>query len=148
FYSGFGAPTGFFNLDTWALDLTTDDGAWIKLQHQGLPPLPRIWNTTVYDDINKRMIIYGGIAFAVLPDKPDVFNLNPGQAAWTQLTPAGAGHPSEPILSSAVFDSVEGRMVIFGRRRTDEGGTVPEIYALEGARGQETWRELLMNAAD
>ncbi|MBI1744998.1 MAG: hypothetical protein HYR55_00230 [Acidobacteria bacterium] len=146
FYSGFGGERGFFNIDTWSLDLSTDDGAWIRIQPSGLSPIWRVWHSTTYDTVNKRMIIYGGIAFISLPEKPDAFNLSVEQPAWVQLAPTGDTQPGPRVLFTLVFDSAGQRMIMYGGGQDGQGPT-GDIWAMEGPPRSETWRQLVPGAS-
>ncbi|MBN1921473.1 MAG: hypothetical protein JW892_09525, partial [Anaerolineae bacterium] len=84
----FGGYNGreFFN-DVWALDVSTiGSGSWSKLNPTGPWPAPRAQHTAIYDNVNHRMIVFGGHSFHYNFD--DIWALDlttPGAEAWTQL---------------------------------------------------------------
>jgi hypothetical protein len=112
------STSGYMN-DVWVLENANGTGgtpAWIELSPTGGPPSPRGGPTGVYDEINNRMTVFGGVSASdsflnevwVLSDANGV-----GSPAWTELGPfetfaqARSGH-------SAVYSPVRNEMVVFG----------------------------------
>ncbi|MBI5838327.1 MAG: hypothetical protein HZB25_13900 [Candidatus Eisenbacteria bacterium] len=100
---------GYLN-DAWALDLSGTP-TWVQLAPSGAPPPIRYAHAAVYDPVRDRMIVFGGYGDSYLND---VWALSlSGTPAWTQLAPTGTPPPGR-TYSSAVYDPVHDRMVLFG----------------------------------
>ena len=97
---------------------------WTRIVANGAAGSPpkRFAPTAAYDPANNRMIIFGG---GLIPDPltgpgglNDVWVLSNanglgGTPAWTKLKPI-AGPPGSRYFHTAVYDSVNNLMVIFG----------------------------------
>ena len=135
----FGGYNGreFFN-DVWALDVSTlSNTSWAKLNPTGPWPAPRAQHTAIYDDINRRMIVFGGHSFHYNFD--DVWALDlttPGAEAWTQLFPSGQD-PSARRWHTAVYDRDQNRMLVFGGG--GNGGLFNDLWSLNLTPGAEAW---------
>jgi hypothetical protein len=102
--------------DTWELKLHGQTPNWHRLTPQGTLPSPRRTMASIYDPVRDRMIIYGGwdgtaSASAFLGDTW-ALSLH-GAPEWTQLDPGGA-LPTNRDATSAIYDPVADRMVLFG----------------------------------
>lgn len=58
-WDGTPSQTSFLN-DTWALSLSTEDGAWSELSPQGTLPTVRDAMAAAYDPRGDRMVVFGG----------------------------------------------------------------------------------------
>jgi len=100
--------------DVWALSLG-DNPAWTQLAPTGTPPVGRRRHAGIYDPVRDRLVVFGGY------DSPGNYNcLNDawalslaGTPAWTQIVPIGTP-PSGRGRLTAVYDSVQDRMILFG----------------------------------
>src|SRR5437762_1991464 len=54
----FGGNPTFLN-DVWALSLGSDP-AWSPIATSGTPPSPRYGTSAIYDEVNDRLIVFGG----------------------------------------------------------------------------------------
>lgn len=108
--------------DVWVL--TNADGTggtpnWTQLSPTGGPPELRQGPTAVYDSATNRMIVFGGNSNACgSGNNSEVWVLNNanglgGTPVWTELGPVG-GPPPPRGGHSAVYDSANNRMVVFG----------------------------------
>ena len=96
--------------DVWALTLGAAP-AWTQLTPAGGPPSPRSRHRLVYDPPRDRLVVFGGFDGSL---RNDVWALSlAGPPAWTQLAPDGSIPPVRH-LHGAVYDSLNGRMVVFG----------------------------------
>ncbi len=105
-----GYGSRFTHNDTWALSLS---GApiWTPMVTTGTLPTPRSQHAAVYDRARDRMIIFGGQHAELLND---IWVLSfAGNPAWTEMAPSGTP-PSGRAWSSAIWDPLRDRMVIFG----------------------------------
>ena len=129
--------------------------SWTLLSPSGLTyGLFRGGSSTVYDPVSNELIVYSGFSqdqsqgFTHLNDVWILSNANGlgGSSAWTNLIPNGApGSPVGTHNHSAVYDSVNNRMIIFGGC---QGGCEPvtnNVWVLINANGQggtPTWQQL------
>ncbi len=106
--------------ETWALDLSSGDGRWIRLAAGTTAPNGRVSTRMQYDPIRDRMLIHGGYGF----DHVDAFGniyisyLNDtwalalgGTEAWTRLESGGAIPRARDRYVSA-FDAEHDRLVV------------------------------------
>jgi hypothetical protein len=108
-------------------------------------PSARVGHSAVYDSIGQRMIVFGGADISgvqndlwalSLPDPQLTGTLDP---AWSPIIIPGT-RPDARAGHSAVFDSVNNRMIVFGGQKT---GTLPgallnDVWVLDLA-GTPTW---------
>jgi hypothetical protein len=135
-------------------DNPTANPKWGPLNARGLTfPLLRVGSTLVYDPTSNRTILFAGrSADEALgnPHQNDVWILTnanglEGKSEWSNLSPQG-GPPSARFDHSAVYDSVNNRMIIYGGCR---GGCLPiadDVWVLDhanGLGGTPTWIRLL-----
>jgi len=116
-FGGNNCSKSYFN-DVWVLSNANGEGspAWTKLAPSGTPLSVRESAAIAYDSANNVLIIYGGDGNGV--DFGDVWTLSHangtgGTPVWTQLSPTGT-IPNARTGVSAIYDSVNDRMTIFG----------------------------------
>jgi hypothetical protein len=108
---------------------------------------PRSEHTTVFDQQNRRVLVYGGYSD---PDTgntvhSDLWEARPDgflELQWRTLKtlPSGVA-PSARFGHTAVYDTVNRRMIVFGGR--DNNGVVDNaIFALDLRLGREEWHRL------
>jgi hypothetical protein len=126
--------------DVWVLSNADGTGGtpnWTQLNPSGGPPPLRQGTKAVYDSATNRMVVFGGNSNACGTPSNAVWVLSNanglgGTPVWTQLAPVGAA-PAARSTHSAVYDSANNRMVVFG------GGTstvyVNDVWVLENANG-------------
>lgn len=117
-------------------------------------PVARAAHAAVYDPGSNRMIVFGGetcapndcTAVGNLHDVWVLTNANGqgGAAVWTQLSPSGTP-PAPRCEHTAVYDSQNNRMIIFG----GEGATLfSDVWVLTNANGlggTPAWIQLAPN---
>ena len=126
---------------------------WNPLHADGLTfPLLRVGSTLVYDPISNTMILFAGRSADDASQNPrlnDVWiltnaNGSGGPSEWSRLNPNG-GPPSARFDHSAVYDSGNNRMIIYGGCG---GGCLPianDVWVLDhanGLGGTPTWTQL------
>ena len=139
-YGGSNCAGGYFS-DVWTLSNANGSGGtptWTQLSPSGAAPAARENASAVYDSVNNILIIYagdaGGSGFS------DVWNLTNangqgGTPLWTQLAPTGTT-PRPRTGHSAVYDSVNNRMIIFGGINALTGtGYLGDTWILTSANG-------------
>lgn len=121
--------------------------AWTLLSPTGTPPAARSGHAAAYDDINDRMMIFGG--YDVSTALNDVWVLenasgSGGTPAWTQLAPTG-GPPVVRAHASAVHDAANNTLTVFGGHNTPGTVYYNDVWLLNNANGtggSPTWTEL------
>jgi hypothetical protein len=97
--------------DTWSLSLAGTP-SWTQLAPSGAPPSARANQTAIYDPLRSRMVVFGGRD--AIFEQNDAWSLSmAGSPTWMQLAPAGL-LPIPRARHSAIYDSGQDRMVIFG----------------------------------
>ncbi|HEV2397343.1 MAG TPA: kelch repeat-containing protein [Candidatus Sulfotelmatobacter sp.] len=137
-FGGSNCSKGYFN-DVWVLSNANGETGtpnWKQLFPTGTAPNARESASAVYDPVNNIMIVYGGDAGTSV-DFGDVWVLSNangtgGTPAWTQLAPMGAA-PMARTGMSAIYDSVNNRMTIFGGFHSVR--TLNDSFVLTNANG-------------
>ena len=148
---GGNGPGGEEN-DVWIFhDVRTNAGStWQQLTVSGTPPSKRLGQSAVYDQVNNRMIIFGGdpnVGYCFV-DVNDVWVLtnadgSAGTAGWTQLSPSGTPPPIRSF-HSAVYDQTNNRMIIYGGNEQCDGpdGDLWVLTNANGLGGTPGWTQL------
>ena len=126
--------------DLWELTLS-GTLSWNQLSPLN-PPLGRIAPVAVYDPVGDRMILSGGFNTSF---RNDTWQLAlGGTPTWSQLNPAGAP-PTPRDFSTAIYDPVGQRMVMFGGNASASGAPpahpVNDTWALS-LTGSPAWIQL------
>jgi galactose oxidase-like protein len=155
-FGGFLSGIGAYYNDTWVLTNANGLGGspqWINVVPQGDPGSPAIRsdNSSVYDEANDRMIIFGGFLGGCYPPTNDLWVLSgasglSGSPTWTQLFPSGTP-PAARAYHTAVYDALTNRMIVFGGQNDCVSGKTiySDVWLLTGANGlggTPTWTEL------
>lgn len=137
----------FFN-DVWVLSNANGKGGtstWTQLLPTGSLPAARQGSSAIYDPVNHIMTIYGGDAGGgSFGDAWVLSNANGqgGTPVWTKLSPTGTA-PHVRTGHSAVYDSANNRMIVFGGNyaTTTLGDTWILTFA-NGLGGSPAWTQL------
>ena len=115
--------------------------SWTELTPSGTPPAARGATTGVYDPASNRMIIFGG-RDASGNNRNDVWVLADADgegttpSRWIRLIADGAaGSPPARSGHSAVYDSTNNRMIIFGGCSANCAPALKDVWALANANG-------------
>jgi len=145
-FGGYDCHTTYYN-DVWVLknaNATTVNPSWTKLTPSGTPPGVRESSSAVYNATSNTLIVFGGDAggSSRFSDVWLLSNANGtgGTPKWTQLTPSNHG-PTARSGHSAIYDSVNDRMTIFGGYN---GTILSDVWILSGASGHNgtaTWTQ-------
>lgn len=110
--------------ETWALSLGRHP-AWSLLMPETDPRLARVFHSAVYDEQNRRMVVWGGFSCAARGDVNDCWALDlKGRPEWHELR--SANEPPEPREGhTAIYDAANQQMVIFAGN-----GTLNDAWAL------------------
>lgn len=133
--------SGGYLSEIWTLSNANGSGGspvWTQLAPSGIAPAARENGTAIYDYANNILTIYGGDAGGSgFSDVWTLTNANGhgGTPQWTQLTPTGAA-PAARTGQSAVYDSANNRMIIFGGINSTIGtGYFSDTWVLTNANG-------------
>ena len=116
--------------DIWTFDLVTSQ--WSRPYLLGTPPSPRAAHSACYDPVDRSMLIFGGIRANFTPTiLGDLIRLNLVTDRWETL---GINDPKpEPRFNhTAIYDPVEGEMVIYGGSQADT--TFGDVWRFSFAR--------------
>ena len=122
---------------------------WNQLAPTGGPPTGRFAASSVFDSATNQMIIFGGVSSApAVPsnvDFNDVWSLKAGASPqWTQLSPSGSA-PQARAGHTAVYDSANSRMTIFGGGLGFSSPCSNDTWVLSDANsvaGSPAWTQL------
>jgi len=104
-------PLGYTN-EVWSLSLGGIP-TWSPLAPSGSGPVPRLGPSAMYDPLQHRMIVFGGIDPSTGLGTDSLWALSLGVSpAWAPLVPIGAG-PSPRAWQSAVYDGARKSMLVF-----------------------------------
>jgi hypothetical protein len=139
-YGGTNCAGGYFG-DVWTLSNANGSGGtptWTQLSPSGAGPAARENASAVYDSVNNILTIYAGDAGGSgFSDVWTLTNANGqgGTPLWTQLAPTGTA-PKPRTGQSAVYDSVNNRMLVFGGINALTGtGYLGDTWILTSANG-------------
>jgi hypothetical protein len=99
----------------YTLDLSGGNkGKWTTLSTSGTGPAPLYQHSAIYDEVNDRMIVYGGRGYYDLSGS--VWSLSFASSengTWAQLNPSGTA-PAARARHAAMYDPIDNAMVVFG----------------------------------
>jgi hypothetical protein len=133
---GGSGTSGYYN-DVHELSLGEGSETWSELTTSGTPPPVRRGHAAVYDPVNHRMIVFGGIYSSTFMN--DVWSLDLTTLEWSELFPAGSS-PLPRRSHRAVYDPVEHRMLTYGGGLEIDFGD--DLWELSLDLGSETWTRL------
>ena len=136
-FGGDRADLDFLN-DIWRLDLTPGSESWLELEPLGSPPSARIHGAMIYDELNDRLVVFGGQTEATWFN--DVYALDLVTNQWTQLQPSGTP-PEARSMAGAVYVPESQEMWLFGGI-TGGYQDFNDLWSLDLTEGQEAWVEL------
>jgi len=118
-FGGTNCAGGYLN-DVWTLTNANGAGgtpAWTQLSPSGTAPAARENSSAIYDSTNRILTIYAGDNGGA--GMSDVWTLanatgQSGTPQWTQVSPTGSKAPAARTGQSAVYDSLNNRMIIYG----------------------------------
>lgn len=149
FGGGEGFPGPCVN-DLWVVTHINSVGgkpAWTQYAAGGTLPGIREGQTTIYDSVNNKMIIFGGTncSGTYYNDLWILSNADgsTGTPTWAQVTPVGTP-PSARSQATAVYDSVNNVMTVYGGGTTSTTvfGDVWTLTNANGLTGTPTWAQL------
>ncbi len=97
--------------DTWAYDAAAK--TWTELQPTGASPSARSSFSMVYDDLDQKIILFGGWDKAGSAHLSDTWAYDPAANTWTDMAPTGTA-PSARGSHALAYDPVENKIVLFG----------------------------------
>jgi len=146
-FGGSNCSGGYFN-DVWVLSNAngvSGTSSWTELAPSGTAPSARESASAVYDSTHNVLMLYAGDAGGLpFGDVWVLSNANGtgGTPVWTELLPTGTA-PNVRTGHTAIFDSVNDRMTIFGG--IYQGVTLSDAWVLtfaNGIGGAPAWSEI------
>ena len=118
----------------------TDSSWWTPWFPSTVPPV-RIAFSYVLDPLRNRLIIFGGAAAPGVVLQNDTWALSLSEPpTWAELAPSG-GPPPGRSLSSAIYDPIRDRMIIFGGSSTSGSHYSNDVWALD-LSGTPQWTQV------
>lgn len=105
------------NAELWSLTLDANP-AWTQIAQTATWPQARVYPSAIYDTQSQRMVLHAGHTGST--PLSDTWGLDLGASpTWEQLQPTGVA-PVARWLHTAIYDSTQGRMVVFGGSGTGD----------------------------
>jgi len=135
------APSQVLDLDS---EPTSADLEPLAVEQDGSAgarlPYNRVFHSTIYDEANDRIILFGGFnGRAYFNDVWALSLPSSGSGAWTKLEPEGF-MPAPRGQHTAIYDSDNQRMIVFGGHSPYYNWD--DVWALSLTPGSETWTQL------
>src|SRR5262252_2257886 len=109
--------------------------------------LGRTAHSAVFDPATKTMIVFAGAVGTTTVTSTNDVLLFSATGDWSVLIPNGAaGSPPPRYTHTAVYDSANNRMIVFGGYSFQVGGFLNDVWVLANANGQggtPTWTQLI-----
>ena len=143
---------GAIDLDSpWVYDPATE--TWVELEDTGRAPTLRHTDGAAYDPVAEVLVVFGGVSepmgFYGAESLDDTWGYDPAANRWSESLPDGR-LPTGRGGHTLVYDSVQGKMILFGGYSYDGSYYGEEdlndtwIYDLS----TDTWTEVLPGTAD
>jgi N-acetylneuraminic acid mutarotase len=108
------------------------DGTWGTIT----PPVARRAHTAVWDPVNAQLLVFGGQDNTTF-FRNDLWAYRPAHHTWVLLSPAG-GPPTGRRGHAAVWDPVNGQMLVFGGQESD-ASVRSDLWAFRPAGNGGAW---------
>jgi uncharacterized repeat protein (TIGR02543 family) len=119
-------------------------GTWSLVPVTTTRPSPRSNSAATWDPVRHGVLIFGGGRGIISTYLNDVWRLTTGGTPqWTQIVPTG-GPPSPRVESTAFYDPVRDRLIVYGGNdgHPGGGGVVDDIWALS-LSGAPVWSQIV-----
>lgn len=87
--------------------------AWTRLEPAGTGPSARQGSAMVYDALQSRAILFGGLDASALRADVWALDINGSTTAWSTLTPSGL-RPQARYQHAMAFDPIHNQVLVFG----------------------------------
>jgi hypothetical protein len=131
--------TGSLN-DVWSLSFTGGTPTWSQVAPAGTPPVARDDSAAVWDDVNHRLIVFGGESGSSLLNDVWSLSFDVETPTWTGVSPTGT-QPAARVGPAAVWDAADQQMVVFGGNGGGER-YLNDVWTLSFATGSAAWTQL------
>jgi RHS repeat-associated protein len=149
-----GLPIGANLTTTWSTVTPALTATWVQLSPTGGPPAARQIHAAVFDPNTDRLITFGGSTASAPAGTNDVWVLTNadglgGTPQWSMLAPVPDpvnGVPAPRSWHSAVYDSHNNRMIVFGGCLGNCQPVANDVWVLTNANGiggSPAWIRLL-----
>ena len=126
--------------DTWAMS-TNEPWHWVSLDIRGPIPPGRYAHTAIFDEMNDRVVIFGGYGVEGVMNDVWAFEMD-GSPRWQRVEATGEA-PAPRAGHSAVYDRARQQMIVYGGMSPGDQG--PDYFgdAWElSLAGPPRWRPL------
>ena len=123
-FGGWNSANETFN-DTWTFDSTLD--TWTDAAPAGTLPAARAQHQMVYDPINGKVIMFGGILQSDGDQLNDTWAYDTAGMTWTELNPTGTVPPNRSSFAM-VYDDAEQKVILFGGWSKDTSTHLNDIW--------------------
>ncbi|MEW6685657.1 MAG: kelch repeat-containing protein, partial [Candidatus Edwardsbacteria bacterium] len=137
----FGGASKDYGEERWRYELHVldlDNYQWSEIKPLGNPPSRRGYTPMIYDRVNNRMVVFGGLDASQCFN--DTYALDLNSLSWSALAPAGT-LPTARSAHSAIYDVLNQRMVVFGGGDS-VSNKLNDVWALDLTKGNENWVQL------
>jgi N-acetylneuraminic acid mutarotase len=134
-FGGWNADSSFN--ETWSYDSALN--TWTNLIPTGSLPAARAQHQMVYDSVNGKVIMFGGLVAPAGAQLGDTWAYDPVANTWANLNPTG-DVPEARDSHSMVFDSATGQVILFGGWSDGTSTHVNDTWAYDPAAN--TWTNL------
>lgn len=130
--------TFFISFNLFPLTVYAQTHTWTHLDPSGSYISRHYSHSAVYDEINDKMIVFGGTVGVQYPAPSNsVWVLSSaigttGTPNWTSLSPAGTA-PFSRSSHTVVYDSTTNTMIVFGGNGSS--GSLNDVWVLTNANG-------------
>lgn len=136
----YGGHNGQFLSDLWAYRPATN--SWTQLGLSGPTPGPRAFQSTVWDPVNNRMLLFAGQDNSGF--HTDLWAYQPQTDSWTLISPANATPPIDGRGGhTAVWDAQNNQMVVFAGNTSIGYVNTVLVYQLAA----NTWFRPMINGS-
>jgi len=145
-WGGYTGSSTMANTDnTWVMPIKANKRSqWKKLSPSGTPPQANRAHVCVYDDLNKRLVVYGGWNGTTYLTSAYFLSLptDGSTPAWSHPTVSGTPPNSgQQLQACAIYDPTNDRMIIYGGYAGSTGIATTYQFTLPSA-GTPTWTNL------
>ena len=134
--------------DLWAFDVNTD--TWTQLPTMGDTPSARGNSAMLYDDINDRVLLFGGstspngLSFA---PQNDLYRLDLDTNTWTRIQSTSTNMPEARLFHGLAMDGPLNKLILYGGGDANAfvGPFINDVWSFD--LSTETWELLWLPSA-
>jgi hypothetical protein len=148
FVAGFGylnVGASLAAADLWWIDPLVATPSW-QLVNVAAQPSAQVTAASVFDPVNRRMIVFGGLRNGVLDNRLWQLDLAAPIATWSELATVTSVRPAPRRGAKFVYDPLNNRLVMYGGFLGATYTSVcNELWQLNLATGSVAWTQLFVS---